>query len=154
MVIADEVAEAKPQNPIAAVIALVVRENRILLVRRANPPDAGRWGFPGGKVEFGEPLLDATERELLEETAVRAKAIRVITAVDAFDGEQGETPRQHFVLIGVLCRWQSGEPKAGDDALDADWFTLDGLERGTLATSLDVPEVAALAFREASRETG
>ncbi|MCG8693816.1 MAG: NUDIX domain-containing protein, partial [Minwuiales bacterium] len=61
MVTADEAAEAKPQKPIAAVIALVVRENRILLVRRANPPDAGRWGFPGGKVEFGEPLLDATE---------------------------------------------------------------------------------------------
>ena len=50
-------------RPVVAVLAVVVQAGRILLVRRANPPDAGLWGFPGGKVEFGETIADAALRE-------------------------------------------------------------------------------------------
>ena len=53
------------------------------------------------------------------------------------------------ILIGVLCRWLSGTPVAGDDALDAAWFSQVALNTGDLALSLDVAEVAALAFAEA-----
>lgn len=138
-----------PKRPVAAAIALVVKDDQILLVRRANPPDAGRWGFPGGKIEFGETVLEAAERELSEETGVTGKALRVITAVEAFDKDEAKALRQHFILIGVLCRWLSGAPVAGDDALEADWFTLAALKTGDLALSLDVAEVASLAFAEA-----
>lgn len=138
-----------PKRPVAAAIALVVKDDRILLVRRANQPDAGRWGFPGGKIDFGEPILAAAERELLEETGVNGQALRVITAVEALDKDEAGGPRQHFILIGVLCRWLSGAPVAGDDALDAAWFSQAALNDGDLALSLDVAEVAALAFAEA-----
>ena len=138
----------KQEIPIAAAIALVVRDGRILLVRRANPPDAGRWGFPGGKIEFGETVLAAAERELAEETGVRGEALRVITAVEAFDRSAADGLRQHFILIGVLCRWLSGAPIASDDALEAAWFGQATLNDGELALSLDVAEVAALAFAE------
>jgi ADP-ribose pyrophosphatase YjhB (NUDIX family) len=47
---------------VPAVIGVVVRDRDVLLVRRANPPDAGRWGFPGGKIEPGEPIADAVVR--------------------------------------------------------------------------------------------
>ncbi len=138
-----------PKRPVAAAIALVVKEDRILLVRRANRPDAGRWGFPGGKIDFGEPILAAAERELLEETGVNGQALRVITAVEALDeDEAGGGLRQHFILIGVLCRWLSGAPVAGDDALNTDWFSLAALKTGDLAMSLDVVKVASLAFDE------
>ena len=43
-------------RPVPAVIGIVLRERDVLLVRRANPPDAGRWGFPGGKIEAGNRL--------------------------------------------------------------------------------------------------
>jgi mutator protein MutT len=133
---------APASRPIAATIAVVFDEGRILLVRRANPPDAGRWGFPGGKIEAGETIQDAAVRELLEETGVQATPLRVFTAVDAFDhDEQGRLP-QHFVLIAVLCKWTSGEPIAGDDALEARWFYLHELDEAGLALSLDVAEVA------------
>ena len=140
----------KRTAPIAAAIALVVKEGRILLVRRANAPDAGRWGFPGGKIEFGETVLSAAERELAEETGIQGEALRVITAVEAFDRDAADGLRQHFILIGVLCRWLSGVPVASDDALDAAWFSQAALNTGDLALSLDVAEVAALAFTEAT----
>ena len=136
------------KRPVAAVIALVVKDDRILLVRRANRPDAGRWGFPGGKIEFGETVLTAAERELVEETRIEGQALRVVTAVEAFDGDETENLRQHFVLIGVLCRWLSGSPVASDDALDAAWFSQAALDAGDLALSLNVAEVASLAFAE------
>lgn len=139
----------KQEIPIAAAIALVVKDDQILLVRRANTPDAGRWGFPGGKIEFGETVLAAAERELAEETGIQGEALRVLTAVEAFDRDEADDLRQHFILIGVLCRWLSGTPVAGDDALDAAWFSQAALNIGDLALSLDVAEVAALAFAEA-----
>jgi len=132
-----------PGPPIAAAIAVVVRDDRVLLVRRANPPDAGKWGFPGGKIEAGERLEEAALRELREETGVIAEAIRVFSAVDALDYSADGSLRQHFVLIAVLCRWMGGEPVAGDDALEAAWFDLHGLQRADIAVSLDVAEVAA-----------
>ena len=139
----------KDGTPIAAAIALVVKDNRILLVRRVNEPDAGRWGFPGGKIEFGETVLAAAERELAEETGIQGEALRVITAVEAFDRDEVDGLRRHFILVGVLCRWLAGVPVARDDAFDAAWFTLPALNAGDLALSLDVAEVASLAFKEA-----
>ena len=130
---------------VAATIAAVVHQDRILLVRRANPPDAGRWGFPGGKINFGERIEHAAVRELLEETGVRANPVRVFTAVDVFDHAVEGRLDQHFVLIAVLCTWVSGEPVAGDDALEARWFRLEDLNEAVLALSLDVAEVAQLA---------
>lgn len=128
--------------PIAAVIAVVVRGNRVLLVRRANRPDAGKWGFPGGKIEHGESLYDAVRRELLEETCVHARPERVLTAVDAFDRNRNGSLHRHFVLIAVLCTWVSGEPRACDDALDARWYELPELESEELALSFGVADVA------------
>ncbi|WP_346895162.1 NUDIX hydrolase [uncultured Roseibium sp.] len=132
-----------PPRPIPATIAAVIRDSQVLLVRRANPPDAGRWGFPGGKIEQGETIKDAAIRELLEETGVRADPLSVFTAVDVFDRRDDGTLRRHFILVAVLCRWISGEPVAGDDALEARWFRLEDLKQPDLALSLDVAEVAA-----------
>ena len=132
----------RASRPVAAAIAAVFREGRVLLVRRANPPDAGRWAFPGGKIDRGETIENAAVRELLEETGVHAEPHRVFTAVDVFDRDESGGLRQHFVLIAVLCKWQSGESIAGDDALEARWFELDELDDANLAFSLNVAEVA------------
>jgi len=142
--------QTRLQRPIPAVLAVVVREGRVLLVQRANPPDAGLWGFPGGKVEFGETLMQATERELHEETGVHATAQDVIGAVDAWDRTETGLLRQHFVLIAVRCAWKAGEPLAADDALDARWVALDGMETA-LPLSRDVAMVARQVARSAAQ---
>lgn len=129
-------------RPIAATIAVVIRGGEVLLVRRANPPDAGLWGFPGGKIEYGERLIQAALRELKEETGIDAEALRVFNAVDVLDRDNDGNLRQHFILIAILCRWTDGEPVAGDDALAARWFRLEELQNSNLALSLNVAKVA------------
>ncbi len=137
-----------------ATIAVVIHERLVLLVRRKNRPDAGRWGFPGGKIELGERIEAAAERELLEETGVRGEARRVFTAVDAFDTGENGVLHQHFVLVAVLCRWVAGELVAGDDALEARWFSLGELEGAAVSTSFGVLEVARQGAQLAAAEMG
>lgn len=133
-----------PVRPVPATIGVVFQGEKVLLVRRANPPDAGRWGLPGGKINHGESIAQAAVREVLEETGVHTVAGPVFTAVDCFDMRQGRL-HQHFILIAVLCRYISGIPAAADDALDARWFTKEERERADLALSMDVLKVIALA---------
>lgn len=143
------------QYPIPAAIAVVFRGADVLLVRRANPPDAGRWGFPGGKIERGETIMRAAERELFEETSITGKARRVVAAVDAFERSSAGAVLHHFVLVAVLCEYVSGTPRAADDVTEARWFPMHELETGGLALSLDVEDVAKSAFahfRRANRE--
>lgn len=129
-------------SPIPAVIAVVIRDGNALLVRRANPPDEGLWGFPGGKIEFGETVTDAALRELQEETGITAEARDVITTLDVLVPSEGGGIRQHYILIAVRCRWLSGEPVAGDDALEARWFPVKNLDAATLPMSADVDVIA------------
>jgi ADP-ribose pyrophosphatase YjhB (NUDIX family) len=145
----------KPRvSPIPAVLAVVVRTECVLLVRRANPPDRGRWGFPGGRIEPGEALAAAAVRELAEETGVAAESGPVLTALDSIHpaesrGRSGGLTH-HYVLVAVLCRWIAGEGAAADDALETGWFS--AAEIGALAAeavSADVARVAALALAAA-----
>lgn len=129
--------DAVPPRP--AAIAVVNRDGRFLLVRRANPPDPGRWGFPGGKVEPGETVAQAAVRELAEETGVTAEAIRAFDCVDVIK------PGYHFVLVAVACRWLTGEAVAGDDAHEAAWFTLDEIAAGKAPFLEQVERIARAA---------
>jgi len=129
-------------RPIAAVIAVVVRGRDVLLVRRINPPDAGLWGFPGGKIEPGETLADAAQRELLEETGVTASAGAVLDALDVLDRDAGGVLRHHFILVAVACQWRGGEPVAADDASDARWFDAADLDQDDPGFSSDVVALA------------
>ncbi|MGO4387380.1 NUDIX hydrolase [Microvirga sp. 2YAF29] len=129
-------------SPVPAVIAVVIENGRALLVRRANPPDAGLWGYPGGKIEYGETVYEAAIRELREETGVEAEARSIITTLDIVVRAEDGAVTQHYILIAVLCRWLSGEPVAADDALEAGWFALDGLRPEALPMSADVDAIA------------
>jgi ADP-ribose pyrophosphatase YjhB (NUDIX family) len=133
---------APARLPIAAAIAVVLRGDRLLLVRRSHRPDAGRWGFPGGKIEPGETVIAAALRELGEETGVAADAIEVLTALDVIRRD-GET-LHHYVLVAVLCRCSRGEGIAASDAHETGWFDLPQI--AALEKSPDVERVARLAF--------
>ena len=111
-------------TPVPAVGVVCLRGDSVLLIRRGTPPRQGEWSLPGGRIEPGERAVDAALRELREETGVEAGITGLIDVVDGLFPEAG----RHYVLIDYAARWVSGEPVAGDDALEARFVTLDEVE--------------------------
>ncbi|MFT4012124.1 MAG: NUDIX hydrolase [Paracoccus sp. (in: a-proteobacteria)] len=142
--------EARRHFPRLAALAVTLRGDQVLLVRRRNPPDAGLWGFPGGHVEPGETALAAAARELLEETGVTAHPRAYLDNIDMIAHDPDGTLRFHFLLAAVLCDYQAGEPRAADDAQDAAWFTqsriLNPPPEEALPLSRGVSDLLALAL--------
>ena len=66
----------------------------------------------------------------------------MFNAVDAFDIDDSTGIRGHYILIAVLCRWISGSPLAGDDALEAAWHSLAQLGATDVGMSFGVADVA------------
>jgi ADP-ribose pyrophosphatase YjhB (NUDIX family) len=120
-----------PAGPVAAVIAVAWNAGRVLLVRRHRAPNAGLWGFPGGKIEHGEPLLRAAERELAEETGLRGTARQAFDAVDVIG--DGAPPAHHYLLVAVLVDGADGHPVAADDVDEAAWFDPEALPQPQVA---------------------
>ena len=120
-----------PERPIVGVLAIVMRGDRVLVVRRANPPLPGRWGFPGGVLELGETVAQGAMRELLEETGVIAEATGPLTVIDTIDRDPENRVSYHYTLVAVIGRWQSGEGTPGDDADEVAWLSrFEIVERG------------------------
>ena len=118
-----------PRRPVVAVGVVCLRPpGEVLLIRRAKPPNAGAYSLPGGKLEFGETLAAAALRELFEETNVTAELLGLIDVVDGlFDREPDGAPSMHYVLVDYAARWTGGTPRAGDDATEAMFVSLDRL---------------------------
>jgi mutator protein MutT len=95
--------------------AVVIRDGRVLLIRRGKEPLRGRWMIPGGTVEAGETLEEALVREIEEETGLVVKPREVLTVVDRIHRDNGRL-QYHFVIIDYLCDYVSGAPQAASDA--------------------------------------
>src|ERR1700747_2764685 len=112
-----------PERPIVGVLAIVMRGDRVLVVRRANPPLLGRWGFPGGVLELGETVAQGAMRELKEETGIIAEAAGPLTVIDTIDRDPEGRVLYHSALVAFIGHWQSGEGVPGDDADEVAWLT-------------------------------
>ena len=116
-----------PTRPRVAVGAVVFKDDKVLLVRRAKPPAENVWAIPGGSVEIGESLREAAEREILEETGVTIRALEPVFTFDVIDRDAGGGVRFHYVIIDLTAEYIQGVPMAGDDASAARWFSSDEL---------------------------
>jgi len=104
-----------PEAPRVGVGAVIVHEQRVLVVRRGQEPLKGEWSLPGGLLELGELLCDAVTREVLEETGLVVEALELIEIVDRIHRE-GDRVRYHYVIADYLCRVVGGELQAASDA--------------------------------------
>ena len=108
--------------PKVAVGAVIFDENKILLVKRSNPPAKGKWAVPGGKVMAGENLQYALKREILEETGFNIKVGEIAHVFDVIERDDSQI-QFHYVIIDYLCEITGGTLVSGDDALEARWCT-------------------------------
>ena len=100
--------------------AMILREGRLLLVKRGVEPFRGWWDIPGGFLQPGEHPAEGAAREVLEETGLRVAIGDLVgTYVDEY-GEGGKYTLTMYYMAGVV----DGEARAGDDAVAIEWFSL------------------------------
>jgi 8-oxo-dGTP diphosphatase len=126
-----------PESPLVGVGAVIVEhrsdDNRVLLIRRGQPPLLGEWSLPGGVLECGETLRDAVAREAREETGLLVETGEMLGVYERVIRDDVKRVRYHYVLIDFLCRAVGGDLKAGSDAADVRWFTREELPALNLA---------------------
>ncbi|MEA2083886.1 MAG: NUDIX hydrolase [Thermodesulfobacteriota bacterium] len=108
------------RNPVPTVDIIIETGGGIVLINRKNPPHG--WALPGGFVDYGETLETAAVREAKEETGLDVCLVEQFHAYSAPERD----PRQHTVSMVFIAK-ASGIPQAGDDAGQAEIFSLDGL---------------------------
>ncbi len=109
-----------PRNPVPTVDIIIEINQRIVLIKRKNPPEG--WALPGGFVDYGESLENAAIREAKEETGLDVELIRQLHTYS----EPTRDPRGHTISTVFVAKAQ-GEAKAGDDAKEIALFNKDNL---------------------------
>lgn len=118
-------------TPQEIVLGIVVRHGRVLMIRR-NKSDGVVWSFPGGKIEIGESIFSACEREMFEEVGLMCRPEREL-------GSRWHPDTSRLVHY-VLCDSATGAAwnREVDKATAVSWFTLDEVE-SNIATDLFPP---------------
>ena len=140
-----------PDHPIVGVLGIVRREGRVLVVQRAKPPSAGRWGFPGGVQELGETVFEAARRELAEETSVDVAPLHSLPVLDIIRPDDAGRIRSHWLLVPVVCDWVSGDGDLSDEVDALRWLAPAELGACGLDLLPDLERLALLAFAAARR---
>ncbi len=134
-------APAPPQRPQLAVSAAIFRNRQVLLVRRARTPALGRWTLPGGRVEHGETLTQALQREVREETGLAIDVIGLAGWREVLPGPGHGNG--HFVILPFAARFKGGSLVLNDELDDARWLDPDQL--GDLPTTEGLSDIVAAA---------
>ena len=133
-----------PATPILAVSAAIIRDGKVLIVRRARPPAGGLYTLPGGGVEVGETLIEAVVREVREETALAIEPVALAGYREAITRDNDGRIERHFVILPFAARWIAGEPMLNDELSEAMW--LDPSEIAGLNTTAGLAEIIANAM--------
>lgn len=103
--------------------AIIKKDNKFLIVLRS--PNAKffpeHWDFPGGKLEPGEELFVGIEREVIEETSLKIKALEIIGTYEIDLELKGEKIPQRFIVYSTDI--VSGDVKISNEHLDFKWST-------------------------------
>jgi len=118
-----------PDSPQCAVGAIVIREDKILLVKRGKHPGKGLWAIPGGRIELGETLQQAAEREIKEETGIIIQAKDPVYSFDVIHRDDQGRIRFHYVIVDLSADYVSGKLTPSSDAYDARWITARELDK-------------------------
>ena len=135
-----------PELPLVGVGAIIIEDDRVLLVKRAHPPIQGQWSIPGGVLEVGEMVQEAAIREAREETGLVVEPGELLGVYDRILRDPDQRVQYHYVLIDFLCRPVGGELLAASDAAEVRWFRREELPPMQLAE--DTLEVIGKGFEK------
>ena len=130
-----------PQHPQLAVSAVIFRDGKVLLLRRAKSPGNGFYSLPGGRVEFGESLATALHREVDEETGLKIEIIGLAGWREVLPGTGGG----HYLIMSFAARWIDREPHLNYEHDDFKWLAPN--ELGDLKATSGLQEVIDAAER-------
>ena len=140
-----------PERPFLAASAAVVRNGKVLVVRRARAPADGVFSLPGGVVETGETLHEAVAREVREETGLTVEPVALAGFRETIVRDKDNRVERHFVILPFAARWIAGEPVLNDEL--SEWRWVDQQELATLPTTPGLAAVVVAAF-ERLKEAG
>jgi 8-oxo-dGTP diphosphatase len=138
-------ARTYPERPYLAVSAAIVRDGKILVVRRARAPAHGLYSLPGGVVEVGETLKEAVMREVREETGMTIEPVALAGFREAIVRDTENRVERHFIILCFAARWRAGEVLLNEELDEARW--LDPAELAGLPTTSGLAEIVAEAFQ-------
>lgn len=93
---------------------------KVLLIQRGNDPYKGKWAFPGGFMNIDETAEQCAIRELKEETSLKDVVLEQFFTFTNINRD----PRERVISIAFMGIAKSSEIKGNDDAIDAQWFSL------------------------------
>jgi len=142
------VADARtyPTRPFLAVSAAILRDGKVLVVRRARAPASGVFSLPGGVVEAGETLAEAVIREIAEETALAIEPVALAGYREVVARDADDKVERHFVILPFAARWISGEPRLNEEL--SEWRWVDPAEVASLPTTPGLAEIVLRAVEE------
>lgn len=129
-----------PSHPQLAVSAAIFRGPDLLLVRRARSPGKGFYSLPGGRVEYGESLVEALRREVAEETALEIEIVELAGYREVLPGPDNAG---HYLIMSFAARWVYGDPVLNDELDDFRWIRPE--EIGEFKVTGGLPAVVAAA---------
>ena len=121
-----------PEVPLVGVGAIIIEDDRVVLVKRAHPPLQAEWSIPGG-VSSRRTGARSRLREAREETGLTVEPGELLGVYDRVLRDADQRVQYHYVLIDFLCRRVAGDLAAASDAAEVRWFTreeLPGSEAG------------------------
>ena len=139
-----------PQRPFLAVSAAVVRDGKVLVVRRARQPALNLYTLPGGVVETGETLTQALRREVREETSLEIEPVALAGNREVIVRDTQGRVERHFIILCFAAHWRSGEPVLNEELDDARWLAPADL--AGLNTTEGLAEIVAAAVELLARK--
>ncbi len=112
--------------PKVGIGVMIIKDGKVPLARRKGAHGSREYAFPGGHLEFGESYEDCAKRETREETGMEITNVRFqfLANLKKYSGK-------HYVHIGLIADWKSGEPKNMEPqkAGEWKWYALDNLPK-------------------------